>query len=251
VHLLCISAESYLVAYSQDDFMLYTYTINGRFIKSACIDEHLNAMILSEDGKVVLTGGERCLVVLRWVHSLKLANSDTRRGLSAVIDGSSGVTGQGSGGGAATSGANSSSPGTVKSTNRPTEEGMSSSNTANSSSGTTSRPRTPTGFQVLNIFGPSNNNNNTNNSSGNSSGNSNNGASANAAGLPSGKRGGGSGSGGSGGGDVGPFIRSPIQSMILTKGERHLIVGLQSGHIQVLAQVMQHSNIVNKCIVIT
>ena len=44
-------------------------------------------MCLSEDHKVLITGGERCLVVLRWVHKLTLADDGPRQGLEAVFDG--------------------------------------------------------------------------------------------------------------------------------------------------------------------
>jgi hypothetical protein len=36
--------------------------------------------------------------------------------------------------------------------------------------------------------------------------------------------------------EIGPFA-SPIRSLFLTNQERHLIVGLESGHIRILAQV--------------
>lgn len=87
VHLLSISGEGYLVAYSADGHLLCTYSINGRFIKMTDVRERVYAMCVSEDGKVVLTGGERGLVVLRWVLSLSIADGGGRRDLESVIDG--------------------------------------------------------------------------------------------------------------------------------------------------------------------
>ena len=88
VHLVCFSAEeAAIVAYSADGDALCSYTINGRWMQSALARERLYAVTLSEDGKVLLTGGARGLVVLRWVGSLKLAETGVRRGLPAVLDG--------------------------------------------------------------------------------------------------------------------------------------------------------------------
>jgi len=96
VHLLCFSAqEAIVVAYSADGDTLCSYTINGRWLQSALARERLYAATLSEDGKVVLTGGARGLVVLRWVDSLKLAETGARRGLPAVLDGASSSGGGG------------------------------------------------------------------------------------------------------------------------------------------------------------
>jgi WD40 repeat protein len=87
INLLCISKHGYIITYSIHGNLLSTYSINGRFIKMIDTGEKLNVMILSEDNTVVLTGGERCLVVLRWVNSLTLANTGSRYGLEAIIDG--------------------------------------------------------------------------------------------------------------------------------------------------------------------
>ncbi len=88
VTMLAISKEGYIVAYSNDGLnLLCTYTINGRLVKMIDAGERLFAMCLSEDGNVVLTGGERCLIVFRWVANLRLANTNSRFGLEAVVDG--------------------------------------------------------------------------------------------------------------------------------------------------------------------
>jgi hypothetical protein len=86
--MLAISKEGYILAYSNDGInLLCTYAINGRLVKMIDVGERLFAMCMSEDGNVVLTGGERCLVVFRWVVNLRLANTNSRFGLEAVVDG--------------------------------------------------------------------------------------------------------------------------------------------------------------------
>jgi hypothetical protein len=88
VHMLVISKEGQIVAYSHDGYMLATYTINGRYQRMISVREKLYTLCLSEDGRVVLTGGERGLILLRWVHNLMIANSGPRKGLDSIIDGS-------------------------------------------------------------------------------------------------------------------------------------------------------------------
>ncbi len=89
IHMLVISKEGNLVAYSHDGYMLAAYTLNGRYLRMISVREKLHAMCLSEDGHVILTGGERGLIILRWVHNLMIANNGARKGLDSIIDGSS------------------------------------------------------------------------------------------------------------------------------------------------------------------
>ena len=84
---VCVTPEGYIVVYLVDEQSLCTYTINGRTVASKDVRERLYAFALSEDGQVILTGGENCLVIFRWVHSLELANDGPRKGLEAVLDG--------------------------------------------------------------------------------------------------------------------------------------------------------------------
>jgi len=76
-----------IVSYSRDDNTLCTYTMNGVLLSTKNITERLYCLTLSQDGNVLITGGESCLVVLRWVRTLELANDGPRTGLEAVIDG--------------------------------------------------------------------------------------------------------------------------------------------------------------------
>ena len=58
-------------------------------LKRIELPERLHTMILSEDGKVIITGGTNCLVVLRWARTLTVADTGPREHLEAVIDGAS------------------------------------------------------------------------------------------------------------------------------------------------------------------
>lgn len=69
IHWVCITNEGYLVIYLDEERLLYSYTINGRLLASKDVQERLYAFIPSEDGQVLVTGGDNCLVVFRWVSS--------------------------------------------------------------------------------------------------------------------------------------------------------------------------------------
>jgi hypothetical protein len=84
---IAVSKERYIVTYSNIDGKLCTYSLNGVFLATKNIHEKLHSLILSEDGQVLVTGGDNCLVVFRWVHSLELANDGPRKGFDAVFDG--------------------------------------------------------------------------------------------------------------------------------------------------------------------
>lgn len=88
IHLMAVSAEGgVLVVYSRDGHVLSSYTVHGRLLARRRVKEVLHALLISEDGRAVVTGGERGLVVLRWMHSLRLADNEEREGLPAVFDG--------------------------------------------------------------------------------------------------------------------------------------------------------------------
>jgi len=82
-----ISKASYIVAYTCDGNILYSFSINGKLIKSIAVGERLHVILLSEDGRVIITGGMRCLIVMRWVMTLLVANDGPRDKLEAVLDG--------------------------------------------------------------------------------------------------------------------------------------------------------------------
>lgn len=63
-----ISREGLIVCYAADEQVLRSYTINGFLLATRFITEVLYAITISDDGKVLLTGGSNCLIVLRWVR---------------------------------------------------------------------------------------------------------------------------------------------------------------------------------------
>lgn len=62
-----VTFDGVLVVYLLDDHLLCSYTINGRTLATRTIKDKLHALTLSTDGKVLMTGGNNGLVVLRWV----------------------------------------------------------------------------------------------------------------------------------------------------------------------------------------
>lgn len=68
IHWVCVTKEAFVVVYLVDEQLLCTYTINGRLLATKDIRERLYSIIPSEDGQVLITGGENCLVVFRWVR---------------------------------------------------------------------------------------------------------------------------------------------------------------------------------------
>jgi WD40 repeat protein len=69
---VCISKEAYIITYSADDQILCSFSLNGLLISSRVVPETLHALMLSEDGKVLVTGGSACVVVFRWVSTISL-----------------------------------------------------------------------------------------------------------------------------------------------------------------------------------
>ena len=88
VHNVGVSTAGFIYAYSNDDSALYTFTINGHPQARKITGERLHAFKLSEDNRVLITGGERGLIVMRWVHSLELSNVGSKWDFESVLDGS-------------------------------------------------------------------------------------------------------------------------------------------------------------------
>lgn len=63
-----VSKERYIITYSSTHQRLCTYSINGYPLASKYVQEQLHVCLLSEDGLVLITGGEGCVVVFRWVR---------------------------------------------------------------------------------------------------------------------------------------------------------------------------------------
>ena len=61
-----------LVAHSWQDLALHLFTCNGRHVTTAEGNEKLNALVVSNDGRFLLTGGTKGCITLRWLHSLQV-----------------------------------------------------------------------------------------------------------------------------------------------------------------------------------
>ena len=89
VNMVLISpTEGLIIAYSCDCNFLHTYSLNNMDVagplKRIEVFERLHTMILSEDGKVIISGGTNCLVVLRWARTLTVAEDGPREHLSLI-----------------------------------------------------------------------------------------------------------------------------------------------------------------------
>ena len=82
-----ISHCGFVVIYSDDDRVLYTYSINGHLLATKYLNEKLYAFKISGDGNVLVAGGDAALVTMRWIRNLSLADDGPKLGLSAVLDG--------------------------------------------------------------------------------------------------------------------------------------------------------------------
>jgi WD40 repeat protein len=63
------SKEGYIIVYSAEYGRLTTFSLNGTFICSRKVPETLYALLLSGDGKVLVSGGSACVVTFRWVST--------------------------------------------------------------------------------------------------------------------------------------------------------------------------------------
>ncbi|GAM18020.1 hypothetical protein SAMD00019534_011950 [Acytostelium subglobosum LB1] len=68
-----ISNQGHIVIYSQDDLMIYLYSINGQLLSSVETHGKLNSMIVSKDSEYLITGGDKGTVVIRTLYNLKFA----------------------------------------------------------------------------------------------------------------------------------------------------------------------------------
>jgi WD40 repeat protein len=103
IHWVGLSRQGYLCSYSQDDTTICTYTINGRFLARRDANEQLHAFTFSEDGNVLLCGGQKGEVVFYWVRTLELADNAQRKGFVAVLNGAMSPSEGGSEGNSSTS----------------------------------------------------------------------------------------------------------------------------------------------------
>ena len=87
MHWVGISQQGFILTYSRDDGSLCSFGVNGGLMARASAGERLNALCFSEDGRVLLTGGSKRLVVWRWAHDLALAADGPRKGFEAAFGG--------------------------------------------------------------------------------------------------------------------------------------------------------------------
>ena len=71
VSLISLHKYGKMVVHMQDGG-LHTYTVNGVRLCSMDAGERLNDMSISSDGEILITGGERCQVLIRSVHDLEV-----------------------------------------------------------------------------------------------------------------------------------------------------------------------------------
>lgn len=64
-----------LVVHSWADLGLHVFNINGRHLVSADGNERLAALAISPDGHFLLTGGQRGVASLHWLHSLEVPHT--------------------------------------------------------------------------------------------------------------------------------------------------------------------------------
>ncbi len=72
VLLALASGPGMLVVHSWADLGLHVFNVNGRHLVSADGNERLAALAISPDGHFLLTGGQRGVASLHWLHSLEV-----------------------------------------------------------------------------------------------------------------------------------------------------------------------------------
>lgn len=66
ITLLKISpVHGHIVIYSQDQFCLYLYNVDGRLLARATLHERLGDILISRDGHFIISGGSKNTVVVR------------------------------------------------------------------------------------------------------------------------------------------------------------------------------------------
>lgn len=90
VHLLQLSSQGDLISYSYVDQTLRLFSINGQPLAAADTNERVYAALFSEDGHVLVTGGDRQLCI-RSTHDFAILKRDknpqsTIRSLATTTD---------------------------------------------------------------------------------------------------------------------------------------------------------------------
>ena len=69
-----LSKEFIITAWVVETQELCSFSINGHHLASSFVDDYLYSYCYSDDGTVLVTGGKRGLLVMRWVRNLQLGN---------------------------------------------------------------------------------------------------------------------------------------------------------------------------------
>ncbi|GAM17220.1 hypothetical protein SAMD00019534_003950 [Acytostelium subglobosum LB1] len=77
VSICCISNQGHIVIYSQDDLIIYLYSINGHLLSTVNTHERLQSIIISKDSEYLISGGEKGTLVVRTLYNLKFAHKLT------------------------------------------------------------------------------------------------------------------------------------------------------------------------------
>lgn len=73
---IAISPIGFIIIYSEDDFTLRLFSLNGSLINRIEIKERLYCLRLSEDGEYLVSGGDSKRIVVREVRTLKEITND-------------------------------------------------------------------------------------------------------------------------------------------------------------------------------
>lgn len=64
--------QGLLVAHSQANLSLHSFTVNGRHRLTCECTERVATLAVSPDGKFMLTGGAKGVITLMWLHSFQV-----------------------------------------------------------------------------------------------------------------------------------------------------------------------------------
>eukprot|EP00245_Coleochaete_scutata_P014708 TRINITY_DN6358_c0_g4_i1.p1 TRINITY_DN6358_c0_g4~~TRINITY_DN6358_c0_g4_i1.p1 ORF type:complete len:177 (+),score=20.36 TRINITY_DN6358_c0_g4_i1:46-531(+) len=78
---LAVSQHGMVAMYSHDDLMLHVFSINGKPLASIDACDRLTCLAASTCGHFILSGGEKGVVVARWMHSLEVVRRYEGKGV--------------------------------------------------------------------------------------------------------------------------------------------------------------------------
>jgi WD40 repeat protein len=72
IDLASLSCHGDIVFYSKEDFYMFSYSINGQLLRAVDTSELITSIVISADGRYVLTAGHGRHVTLRRLHDLEV-----------------------------------------------------------------------------------------------------------------------------------------------------------------------------------